>query len=146
MPIPSLKMALADGAGLQIGEHLLTRNGPILHVLTRGMVSLDNIQQFSAEYEAQIADQGVALLLVHMMPGTDMSMRARRMASEWGTKHGHRVYTGVYGASYFLRNALQLVNRASHLLTRNAPHLKFFATEQQAREWLMGHFSALSES
>lgn len=137
-------IGVADGTSIQIGAHTLTREGQVLHVVTRGTLSLSDVNQLAAHYESSIAQQGFALVLAYMEKGTDMPMHARRAASEWGSTHGHRTRTAVYGATFFLRNALQLINRASHVLKRHPPNLGFFATEREAREWLIEQIPALT--
>src|SRR5690242_8182058 len=121
--------SIIDGTSIHVGTHTLAREGPLLHIITRGTISLPDLEQFMAYYETVIEEQGYLLTLIFMHAGTDMAMDGRRVASEWGSRRGHCIRSAVYGASFFLRNAIELMNRAAHVLTRNAPKLAFFSTD-----------------
>jgi len=139
-----MAVGIADGSSIQVGVHTVAREGPLLHIVTRGIISHADMEQFVVHYEAMIEEQGFMLTLIHMQAGTDMGMDSRRMASEWGSRHGHCVRSAVYGASFFLRTALDLINRAANALTRNAPGLAFFNTDQEARAWLLAQIPTLT--
>lgn len=136
--------AIADGERIEVGGHTVHREGPVLHIVTRSRISLPQMEQFAAMYEAMRDEQGYILLLIRMLSGTDMTMDARRKASQWGSLHGQCLRAAVYDSSFFLRTALSLINRAANALTGNAPQLVFFAHEEEARTWLMGQIPALT--
>lgn len=139
-----MSLAIADGTRIEVGMHTLSREGPVLHVVTRGDILLPDIEQMLAQYEAMIAEQGYALILIFAERETNMAMNSRRMATEWGGRRGHCVRSAIYGASFFMRTAIELLNRATSVLTRNAPRIAFFATDKEARAWLLAQIPLLT--
>lgn len=128
---------LAPGASVQVGPHIIQREGPITRVIMTGQITVEHTQRFLAEYQAMIDEQGFVLIMMDMREGGEMAMPARRLASEWGSKRGHCVRSAVFGAPFFIRNAIELLNRAAKLMTGNAPKITFVRTYEEARDWLL---------
>jgi hypothetical protein len=136
-------MTLASGMSLQVGRHIVTREGPITRVAIYGEITYDNIQKFLSEYEAMIDEQGFVLIMMEMREGGEMAMPGRRLATEWGSKQSERVRSAIFGASFFLRTGIELLNRAAFLMTGNAPKITFVRTYEEARAWLLAEIPKL---
>ena len=134
---------LAPGASVQVGTHIIQREGPITRVIMTGPITVEHVQRFLAEYQAMIDEQGFVLIMMDMREGGDMAMPARRLASEWGSKRGHCVRSAVFGAPFFIRNAIELLNRAARVMTGNAPKITFVRTYEEARDWLLAQVPQL---
>lgn len=134
---------LAPGASVQIGTHTIQREGPITRVIMTGPIAYEHIQRFVEEYQGMIDEQGFVLIMMDMREGGEMAMPARRLASEWGSKRGHCVRSAVFGAPFFIRNAIELLNRAAKVMTGNAPKITFVRTYEEARDWLLAQVPQL---
>jgi SpoIIAA-like len=140
------RMPLLSGASVGIGVHNMTREGAITRVVPRGEISVQELDRFLTEYNEMIEMQGFVLIMMDMRESGTMAMPARRKASEWGSKHGHCARTAVFGASFFIRSAIELINRAASLMTGNGPPITFVATEEEARAWLLAQIPQLTRS
>lgn len=136
-------MPLSPGSSLQVGSHVIIRERPITRVVLSGEITRADIEIFLAEYQAMIVEQGFVLIMMDMRKGGDMAMPARRLATEWGSKRGDCVRSAIFGASFFFRNAIELLNRASRLMTGNAPQITFVRTYEDARDWLLAEIPKL---
>lgn len=136
-PMVTNGMTLAPGMSVQVGRHIITREGPVTRVILYGEITYDHIQAFLSEYQAMIDEQGFVLIMMDMREGGDMAMPARRLATDWGSTRGERVRSAIFGASFFIRNAIELFNRAAFLLSGKAPKITFVRTYEEARAWLL---------
>lgn len=136
-------MPLPVGSSIQVGPHVVIREGPITRVILSGEITYDHMQQFLAEYHAMIDEQGFALIMMDIREGGGMAMPARRLATDWGSKRGHCVRSAVLGASFLMRNGIELLNRAAFLFSGNAPKITFVRTYEEAQAWLLAEIPEL---
>lgn len=138
-------MSSALEASLQVGPHIIVREGAITKVVLQGTIAYEHVEKFLVEYQRKIDEQGFVLLMMDVRQGGDMAMPARRLATKWGSERGHCVRSAIFGATFFFRTAIELLNRASHLMTGNAPTITFVATYEEARDWLIAQIPHLPQ-
>jgi len=131
---------LVDGASFQIGPHDVRREGPLVHVTMHGNLTLVEMTAFVDVYQALIAEQGCALILMDVSGSTGMDMDARKMATTWTAAHATRIRTAVFGANSLVRTMMNMFNRAARVLAKSVPELVFFANEAAARGWLLERY------
>ncbi|HMY17120.1 MAG TPA: hypothetical protein PKA58_12430, partial [Polyangium sp.] len=60
----------------------------------------------------------------------------RRYATEWWTRHADRLVLASYGMGWTVRVLMELTLRAVSIFAKRTARASFWATEQEAREWL----------
>ena len=137
---------LSSGTSIQIGKHILEYDGVVLKVVFHGYLPLAQDLEVLAQYQAIIEDRGYTLILLQVAEATGIDSAARKAAADWGKIYNVRCRSAVVGAPFVVRVALELMNRATNLLSRQTTPLGFFATEEEAREWLLAQISTLEQS
>ncbi len=134
---------LSTGTSIQIGTHILQYDGLILTVTSRGDMRLAQQLEVLSQYQALVEHHGYVLILVHVGEATGMDMNSRKAAAEWGKTYQVRCRSAIVGAPFVVRVALELMNRGATLLSGQMSPLKFFATEEEARQWLLAQIPTL---
>jgi hypothetical protein len=137
---------LADGTSVPIGTHTLARKGLLLKFTLRGPINLEQTNAQLAHYQAILEEQGFVLVVLDVTKGGRMAMPARKASAEWAKTYGHRSRTAVVGAPVMIRTAIDLINRAANVLAKRKVPLGFFATEEEARRWLIAQIPILQQS
>lgn len=138
-------MPLSPGSSVQVGSHVIVREGPITRVVVSGELTYENTIRLLEEYQGMIDEQGFVLIMMDVHNSGNMAMPARRAASNWGSQRGQCVRSAVFGAPFFIRNAIELLNRAASVMTRNAPKITFVRTYEEARDWLLAEIPKLPQ-
>jgi len=102
-------------------------------------VTLEEMQQLIPIYESILAEHGRLLLLLNLVHVGQVGFDTRKYAMDWSKKHAGSIVTAVVGASFFMRNTVNFVNRALRAMSMNPSPLGFFETEAQARAWMRSH-------
>jgi hypothetical protein len=134
---------LSSGTSIQIGTHILQYDGRILSATFRGDLPLAQNLEILAQYQALVEHHGYVLILMHVAESTGIDMNARKAAAEWGKTYHERCRSAVVGAPFVIRIVLELMNRATNLLSGQIGALKFVATEEEARGWLLAQIPKL---
>jgi len=122
---------------LQIASHRLRLEGDILRIDVVGNIDAVTIPQILAVYQSCIDRFGYLLLVMDVQQSTGIDLAARRSAVEWGKSYAAVQSVAVVGAPLPLRIFLGLMNRATHLLSKeHAPQMSFHQTDAEAQTWL----------
>ena len=136
---------LSSGTTIQIGTHVLAREGRFLTLFARGVLNLEQNLEILGQYQAVVDDQGYALVVLNVEEAHGIDMHARKAAAEWGKEYVDRCRCAVVGAPFVVRVVLDLMNRATNALSRSTerPQVGFFATAEEARQWLLAQIPSL---
>lgn len=139
---------LSSGTTIQIDTHSLARDGSILKVSARGQLTFEQNIQVLSHYEAILDEQGYVLIVLDVEEARGIDMHARKASAEWGKAYVDRCRCAVVGAPFFVRVVLEMMNRATNVLARSTKRVLvgFFATEEEAREWLLAQVPSLEQS
>jgi hypothetical protein len=146
MIVGSMATALSDNTSVHIGPHTLARDGSLLKITARGELTLPQTVELVDYYQAVLDECGHLLIMSDVTNGRGMPADARKLASEWGQRNGDRSRTAVVGASFVVQTVLGLMDRATNLLARRNVPIRFFATEEEARRWLIAQIPILQQA
>lgn len=133
---------IAPDLTLDLDKHHVRREGPLLHIIVQGNLTLANITAMVDVYQALVEEQGFLLNLMDVHQSVGIDMAARRMATEWSARNAKRVWSGIVGAKPIVRTTMNMFNRAAKVLGKSEPGLNFFADEAAARVWLLERYEA----
>jgi len=122
--------------GGSIGPHRVEIEGALVHILACGDVTLPQMKALIPIYESVLAEHDRVLILMNLAHVGDVGFDTRKLAMEWSRRHASSTITGVYGASFFMRNIVNLVHRAQRAIVGSTAQLRFFEGEAEARAWL----------
>ncbi len=144
----AMATALSDGTSIQIGTHSLARDGSIVKMTMCGELTLEQTLEILAHYQALLEEQGYVLIVLDVAQARGMAMPARKASAEWGKTYGDQSRSAVIGAPFVIRTAMELMNRAANVLARRSRSvpLGFFATEDEARSWLLSQIPIIEHA
>lgn len=132
-----------EGATRRIDEHVLRREGEVLHVTVQGNLTGTNMTAFVAVYQQLLDEQGFLLILMDVRDSTGMDMAGRKVVTAWAGKHSTTLCSAIVGANVVIESTMNIFNRAVRVLSGKAPGLMFFSEEVAARTWLLAQIPRL---
>lgn len=121
---------------IQVGSHTVEHEGPLVHIIADGDVTFEQMGQLLPIYDDCLQKYGQVLILMNVTRMGNVGHKTRKRAADWSKPQAHTIYTAVYGASFAIRNVINLVHHAIRIIGKQESMLQFFETEDQGRVWL----------
>lgn len=121
---------------LRFGNHQSVIDGPLLITQLNGQLTEADAIQFMDFVEAQHERLGNLGMLVLLGQDVSFTPQARQHMGSRTNPSTPGLPMAVLGASLLQRTVLTLVVNAIRLTSSQAIPLRFFSTEQAARDWL----------
>ncbi len=121
-----------------LGAHTFTQEGPILFFASSGPINLGENQIMFAHMERVKREYGAVYLLIDGRKEAYQEPAARAWAARNVNEKNMPTAVVMFGASFTVRVAVNLFNRAVEIFTRIRVPLTQFSTEAEAREFLLG--------
>jgi len=122
----------------QVGACSVEQDGDILIVRWVDLPSLAELQQVYEVLEQLAIATGHHRVLFDLtrVDPRPQTAEVRRYATEWWTRHADRLVLASYGMGWTVRVLMELTLRAVSIFAKRTARASFWATEQEAREWL----------
>lgn len=117
--------------------HVIQAEGGLIHVRWVGEPSLWEVQQIYNAVEGYLDPRGHGLVLFCLKEVQMAGPELRHYAAQWWRRHAATVALASYGMSQEVRLVRELVARGIALLSAKALPSANFATEAEARSWLL---------
>ena len=119
-----------------IGRHRARIHGDSIEIKLGGDVTLEEYVELQKLYDTILAAHGYICILADAKQSGSIDARARRISGSWGQRNATRMCLALYDAPVPMRVIVTLIVTAIRMLTGQVIPLRFFDTEEQARNYL----------
>ena len=129
----------------RLGQHTIDIDGDFVVITLVGDCLAEHISAILVLIDGIGGGKGAYYVIAKVQHLDGVPPEARRIAGAW-RGIGRVGGTAIVGATVLTRTLVMLVSRASTLIssTRKTGELRFYKTEEEARDWLIAHRAASS--
>lgn len=120
----------------KIGSHTYSVEDDTLRIVNHGPLHAEEADLFLAIYQQIYDRHGYLLIVLDLRDSGAANSEARRALVGWAKTRATTVAIGAISGNIVARTTLTLMSSAMRVLSKHVPHLGFFSTESEAREWL----------
>jgi len=121
----------------KIGTHTYSVEQDTLYIVNHGPFDAEEACSFLAIYQQVYDRHDYLLIMLDLRDSGPASPEARRALVDWAKTRANTVALAAISGSTVARTTLTLIFSAMRVLSRQVPQLGFFATEAEARDWLV---------